>query len=100
MAHFVLSPVNPAMLTPLKPLNAIILPSPEFIPPIIPSLVRVTPIPQFPLPSPTVPVMSVPMLLPWMTVPVGLPPMLMPVPSAFITLPAPGVLPPMVVSTD
>jgi len=100
MAHLVLSPVNPAMLTPLKPLNAMMFPWPALVPPIIPLLVRPTAIPQFPLPSGIVPVMSVPILLPWITTPVGLPPMLMPLARALITLAAPGVLPPIVVLID
>jgi len=100
MAQVVLSPVKPAMLMPLKPLNAMMLPSPAPVPPIIPLLVRATAIPQFPLPSGSVPVMSVPILLPWITIPVGLPPIWMPVARAFITLAAPGVLPPMVVLID
>jgi len=100
MAQVVLSPVKPAMLMPLKPLNAMMLPSPAPVPPIIPLLVRATAIPQFPLPSGIVPVMSVPILLPWMTTPVGLPPMLMPSARAVITLAAAGVLPPTVVLSD
>jgi hypothetical protein len=100
IAHFVLSPVNPAMLIPLNALNAIILPSPELVPPIIPLLVWLTPIPQFPLPNPIVPVMSVPILLPWITTPFGVPPTRIPSARALITLPAPGALPPMVVSSD
>jgi len=100
MAHLVLSPVNPAMLTPLRALKAMILPSHAFVPPIVPLLVNPTAIPQFPLPSGIVPVISVPILLPWITTPVGLPPMLMPLARALITLPAPAVLPPMVVLID
>jgi hypothetical protein len=96
IGQVVLSPAKPAMLTPLKPLNAMMLPSPALVPPIIPLLVRLTAIPQFPLPSGIVPVISVPILLPWMTTPVGLPPIWMPVARAFIKLPAPAVLPPMV----
>ena len=64
MAHFVLSPVNPAMLTPLNPLNAMMLPSPGFTPPIVPTVVSPAAMPQFPFPNGVVPVMSVPILLP------------------------------------
>jgi hypothetical protein len=100
IGQVVLWPVKPAMLTPLKALKAIVLPSPGFTPPIVPVVVSPAKMPQFPLPSGIVPVMSVPILLPWMTTPVGLPPMLMPSARAVITLAAPGVLPPMVVLSD
>jgi hypothetical protein len=92
-------PAKPAILTPLRALNAMMLPSPAFTPPIVPLLVWLMAIPQFPLPSGIVPVMSVPILLPWITMPVGLP-MMMPSARAFITLAALGVLPPMVVVID
>jgi hypothetical protein len=100
MAQAVLSPAKPKMPTPLRALKAMMLPSPAVTPPIVPLLVKLTAMPQFPLPSGIVPVMSVPILLPWITTPVGLPPIWMPLARAFITLAAPGVLPPMVVLID
>ena len=98
MAHLVLSPVKPAMLMPLKLLKAMMFPSPEFTPPMVPVVVSPAAIPQFPLPSGMVPVMSVPILLPWITTPSGVPPRRIPSPRVLITLPAPT--PPMVVFSD
>ncbi len=73
-----LMPSKLVMLMPLKPLNAMMLPSPAFTPPMVhevgPQAGPAKPVsmPQLPLPSGIVPVMSVPILLPWMTTPVGL----------------------------
>jgi hypothetical protein len=62
MAHWVLSPGKPAMLTPLKLLNAMMLGSPLVLP-ISPLVASPAAMPQFPLPS-GAPLMSVPILFP------------------------------------
>ena len=95
-------PAEPAGLlikTPAPPLNAIVLPSPGFVPPIL----------LTPLGSPTwiwmprevlgigkVPVMSVPIRLPWMIHPPPASPIKMPVLPPEITFPAPAAAPPIV----
>ena len=99
-----LLPVPESTSTPLIPLKAMVLPAPEAVPPMV--LLLLAPLkiatPFKPLPSATVPVLSVPMRLPWMRLSVELLrkkklSRIMPRrPLPEITLPAPGSVPPMV----
>ena len=101
---------QPVLLGPIampsRPLKAMILPCPGCVPPMVPLVVDPanglpTPMPQLTLPSGIVPVISVPILLPWITMlPVGLPSTMIPLVVPLTTLPEPEVLPPIVVLTE